>query len=275
MKTSPTASILGIVLLSALAAIADVAPRPLTAAEKRVRSAEHSRLRKELSEVSAADLLARYKAGDADIAFVLSRADDNYQSFMRYHARKSPGLEQWVKPATALLAEIAQGQLKVGDEKVSLRPEFERVGVVAHQQTGDTCFQHATYHMYQYQCRAKKLRVPSYEQFVQSMGGMTTKLYLVRASDGRRLMIQNVFLGGITPLEHELVKHLIRNGHPCMISLPKPAGHGVLAIGFEVKDGVTTFEYLDSNRVWQDKGFRTVDAKVVTVSPKSFSAWLK
>ena len=207
--------------------------------------------------LTAKELMEKFKSNDPDLLFVINR--NGYDNYLKYWGGKDPELAKRSRSGVELLRTI---EIKDGDEKVSLRPAFEKLGMVAHQQVEDRCYQHATYHMYQYECRRLKLPVPSYEGFMQKLGGGKGNplgIVYFQLNDGRKLFIQHINLGGVTVLEHELIKHQLRNGKPCVISadFPKLSGHVVLAIGFEVKNGETTFEYLDSNRVWQDKGYRS------------------
>ena len=226
------------------------------------------------AKLTAKELMEKFKANDPDLLLVMSK--NSYASDLDYYNGKDPNLASRFKPSIELLRKI---EIKEGDEKVSLRSDFEKVGVVAHQQTTDACFQHASYHAYQYQLKKNKLPAPSYEGFIQMSGGgagYAKAMFNFKLPDGRKPQIYDLNLGGVAQLERELVKHQLRNGIPCIISviIPNIPGHVVLAIGFETKDGKTTFEYLDSNRVWQDKGYRTIDSDNV-IPRGGFSAWFE
>lgn len=234
-------------------------------------------LRKKFDQMSAKELMAAYKAGNEEIAFMLQRSERSFANWMKYHGNKKPSLSEQTRSGVALLNEV---EIREGDEHVTLRPEFERVGVVAQGQGQTwTCFQHATYHMYQYECRRKRLKVPSYPQFMDMIGGgagVLGRIHTIQASNGNQLFIQHLQLG-IPVLERELVKHQIRIGHPCVMLMEShvSGAHGVLIIGFKLEGNTTTFEYLDSNGVAENKGYRTMDATRFIASSEGWSAWLK
>lgn len=232
-------------------------------------------IKKKYESLSTKELLEKFKADDPDILFVMNsdgQSNAHYKNKLNYHDGKDPNLAQRYSPSEELLHKI---EIKEGDEIVSLRPQFEKLGMVAHQQVENTCFQHAAYHLYQYELRKNGLPVPSYEQFVQMIGGGSGDPYkILHLKLPGKTMRSYEILTQIQELDHELIKHQLRNGRPCIVSGDFPQGaHVVLAIGFIVKDGKTTFEYLDSNRIWQDKGYRFSGPGVSGNFKGEFSAW--
>lgn len=76
-------------------------------------------------------------------------------------------------------------------------------------------------------------------------------------------------------LDMEILKDQLRKGRPCTIDWsPNPGragSHQSVAVGFEVKNGKTTIEILDTNRTHIDNGYQTISGKIRPV----MSFWME
>lgn len=274
MKPTTIATILGAIFHGAFpvaAEVASAAPRPLSNAQFAELNKQAMALRLKFLRLKDADVVERFKADDPDLKALSAICERLYESEELRALEKDPQFDKWVSSALDLLPTLG---METKDEVVSLRPEFEKLGVVAHQQVGTTCVVHAAYHMYQYQCRKAGLAVPSYRDFERRMkGGFVSHLSVIRGADGRRLKMLKLGTLGLGALDREVIKDQLRKGHPCMIRL-EHKNHSVLAVGFTTKNGKTTFEYLDSGRTWENKGYHTVRASSsVNIGVWHYSAW--
>lgn len=177
------------------------------------------------------------------------------------------------------------GELEIKDptpEKVSLRPEFERLGVRSQQQVYNSCIMYSTHNLIQFLAKKHKLRTPSIQELLagrildpkaECTGPNTrTCLETFERINGVRVNVQSL---GIfhRELNHELLKNQLRLGRPCLVGVP--GAHQMLAVGFEVDaHGNTTLELLDTNRVYQDGGYRKYPLNSVNVGG-DISAWIE
>lgn len=176
---------------------------------------------------------------------------------------------------------------KTEDETVSLRPEFEKLGVVATQQVGNSCTMYSAYHLLQYLAKQHGAKIPTATGFREAAGetspfqGMFLheKCMAVQKILNRHIEIIH-HDRSLVALNHEVIKQLIREGTPTLISWRTSAKNGYdsegnhqsLVVGFVVKDGVTQWEILDSNHIWKDKGYKFIDAKNDTYGVISIKA---
>jgi hypothetical protein len=155
------------------------------------------------------------------------------------------------------------------EEKVSLRPEFERLGVKAFQQVGDTCSLYSTQHLLQYAFAAAGMKAPSPNELMRLTGTDGVKVptpILIQAATKASAPAGKVphtmqftgFSGNLsTKMFHEMVKHQIRNKRAVQVATAD-CTHAIVIVGFHTKDKKTTWEFLNSNRIWQDNGYSTI-----------------
>jgi hypothetical protein len=173
------------------------------------------------------------------------------------------------------------------EERVSLRPEFERLGVKAREQEKNLCTMYSAQHLGQYLFLSKEKRPPTIAELKarvapmwnwNTSGGSTPCEYLIKALEqkmGNRINVVWIQGSPSIKLTYEVAKHQLRNGHPIRAQVWETIGssggwHVVVIVGFHSKNGRTTWEALNSNHTSRDGGYTTYDA-----ISEGFSAWFE
>lgn len=159
------------------------------------------------------------------------------------------------------------------DEVVSLRPEFEKLGVTATQQIGDTCTTYSTFHLMQFVTRKNGVTPATIEKFSESAilhGGKITNelaVEIIAYITGKPVKVTWI-QSPLNNLNHEITKDLLRRGIPSIISWRPtkadgyeeggPSGHASVVVGFRIKDGATEWEILDSNHIEKNAGYKFI-----------------
>lgn len=179
---------------------------------------------------------------------------------------------------------------KEEDEQVSLRPQLEKLGVVAREQEKNMCWIYATQHLAQCVFLAKGLTPPTIDELKRRItasgrnpndpnGGSTwpQTVILNEIAEGKlkRLTIEHPMHSYVW--QAEMIKHQIRNGRPCIISKVERIGngsgkHAVVVVGFEVKNSKLYWETINSNNVAKDNGYEKMAAQSYY---EGFSIWLE
>jgi len=164
------------------------------------------------------------------------------------------------------------------DEVVSLRPEFEKLGVTATQQIGDSCSVYSAYHLMQFITRKNGVKPASIENFssrsLPTSNGDSVMMDQDAVQTIAHIMGKPIKVtwiqSSLNNLNHEIVKALLRRGVPVTLSWrpTKEDGyeegngrrslHASVVVGFRVKEGVTEWEVLDSNQIWKDNGYKFI-----------------
>lgn len=257
-----------------------VRPRAMTTREIRVIRDNGIEASKAVQALPIQELIRLYQANDPKVQpHIDSIALSNDQD--RRFFNKFPELaDNTISP----MALIGQVKLVEGEEKVSLRPEFERVGVKATQQVGDTCSTYSAQHLFQYAYLAAGKNPPTTATLMALTGTNGVKvppLYTLRAMaqynrqrgyPTPKVVSFNGFSSLNEKLFFELVKHQLRSKR-AVVASNNTNSHAIVIVGFHTTaDGKTIWEYLDSNRVWQDKGYKTTDR---ITSGSAFSIWFE
>jgi hypothetical protein len=172
------------------------------------------------------------------------------------------------------------------DETVSLRPEFERLGVVATKQVGDSCSIYASFHLAQFLMRKHGIAAPSIQEWQRK--AVTENLHGKNPASDKQMIFDHEVVDGIKSLvgnrnvhvtwtimplgnlKQEVTKELLRKGVPVLIEWVPPkadgyvtvgAPHSSLIVGFVTKDGVTQWEIIDSNHVDRNGGYKFIRAE--------------
>jgi hypothetical protein len=180
---------------------------------------------------------------------------------------------------------------ELADEKVSLRPEFEKLGVNAIQQEHNLCSVYSSYKLVEFLTKKAGVKPPSLSEWkkmgtnplrsnpdaIVELDSMPALANYV-AKFGRTLHVTKT---DILPkqLAHEVTKDLLRKGVPTVLSwVPRKKdgysgsgiSHASVVVGFVVKDGITQWEILDSNFITdENKGYKFIDASLKTTESQS------
>ncbi len=156
------------------------------------------------------------------------------------------------------------------EERVSLRPELERLGVKAIQQEGDTSAIYSAQHLLQYAFAGAGMKAPSPNELTKLCGvdGVkATPQTLIKAaaeaSKAAGKVPHTLEFNGVSEnisnkLFLEMVKHQIRNKRLVVVSTPS-RDHTIVVLGFHTKDRKMTWECLDSNKASKNGGYTTID----------------
>lgn len=161
------------------------------------------------------------------------------------------------------------------NEKVSLRPEFEKYGIKPMSESFKEigCEYQACYKIMNFWLSKKNMPKVTLDEFWR-VGSNTPYHYDFRVTStmnngsktitppafGKmlryRIGIQPKQMTLITmnkPLSYELAKEMLRKGRPIIADIPSNIGyrHVVAIVGFETKDGATQFEVLDHSYFWE------------------------
>lgn len=163
-------------------------------------------------------------------------------------------------------------EVTAGEEKVSLREEFEKLGVRLRHQERNLCAIYATYHIAQFAHLSANLPAPSVDQIkalltpkeladTQTHGSSPrTLLHRMARTQPNGKTMKVLWMSAPTEkLTEELVKHQLRNGKPCVMTITEVIGggsgrHYIVVVGFHTKNGKTEWEYLNSNNVGDENG---------------------
>jgi hypothetical protein len=234
-----------------------------------------------LKNLSALELHKLFLSDDDDV-FI-----NTYLERQRYKdaERINP---QWKINNPSQFETLASIQVKPDDveEHVSIRAQFEKLGVVTVPQTFElresdqeieNSFRARSFHeLCQYACLADGGKPPSLEELKASHlktnpsgtyfdGSLITAL---QRSYGKQPTVLNLNTG-IQKLTDELIKDQLRKGHACRLrvqGLP-----GIIAIGFHAKNGKTTFEYLNASSILPGKAY----IRSSRTGDQPFSLWFE
>jgi hypothetical protein len=236
--------------------------------------------------ISGAEMLTLYFENDRNNAVFLMEKT-YWLAQLREKLSNDIDREKNNFPAYALIEKI---EIQKGDEVVSLRPQFEALGVKAGQQSGNTCALFATQHLLQYSCLKDGGKPPTRNQLeaaYKADGGTiidgTFDTYgLLKAGEksyGKKAQVQWLELLNDAVLTNgalnvELIKNELRKGRACLgTTSDNPKGtHSVVIVGFKTQGAETQFEYLNSNGISNDKGYRFIASHLIGAE---YSMWFE
>lgn len=204
---------------------------------------------------------------------------------------------EWDKYNFSFLQVLPQMNIKpqLEEERVSLKPAFEKLGIVGKQQEKYNCWLYAGYHLTQYAFLSKGQSPPTLSDLKSRLtrrgiatnepgGGSATKVIGAineTLAPQKRL---NVLWFSSRPyyadrMAGEMIKHQLRNNRACIVSITETIGsssgnHSVVIIGFHAKDGRTTWEILNSN-IGKTQGYETRINWAIDTGISGFSFWIE
>lgn len=226
-------------------------PRDYPELRVKISREEQIALREKFKNMGAAEVQGLLLKNDAALLQYIEQFDNATFQGWKHITAKSP----WDLVRTMEIKPIV-------NEKVSLRPEFEKLGVRSKKQVGYSCIGYTYHNLFQYLAAKHHGVNPSIAAVLapgvpDNRPNQTQCLEVFQKHNGWLPKMQELSTS-IKALDIEILKHELRNGKPCTISWWNGGPHHSLAVGFEVKDGVTTFEILDTNGVENGGGYKTI-----------------
>lgn len=270
------------------------APRILSTKQLNNRAKEASAVREQLRKLPAAEIHKMFvdqkTNKNPEIDLLLQVMESRWGNTRRFQEAKDPAWSNYNFGYQDIMHLI---EVKPDDveEKVSLRSEFERLGVKPTEQERHMCTMYSAQHLAQYVFLKKGAEPPSIENLktrIRPMwdwtktGMSTPSRIIIPAIESGNKRLKVLWINGPLPkISDEMIKHQIRNGHPCRVSIWEKIGggggsHAIVVIGFHSKDGVTTWEMLNSNNTNEDGGYTTrPNNSIQHDASQDFSAWFE